>query len=57
LPAISQKVAQKLIKKSQKLLFERKVAQKLLKKNKQKIVLLSSFIWSDAKNMQIVRQK
>ena len=59
LPEISKKVAQKLLKKSQKLLFVRKVSQKLLqkkkhkKKTKQKMLLLSSFIWSDAK----VRQK
>ena len=44
-PLISQKVAKKSLKKSQKLLFVTKVAQK----NQEHFKLLSSFIWSDAK--------
>jgi len=46
---ISQKVAQKLLQKGQKLLSVTEVAQKLLKKQNLFFCALSSFIWSGAK--------
>ena len=44
LPVISQNVAQKLLKISQKLLFVTKVAQKLLKKEKRFLVVVALFL-------------
>jgi len=57
LPEISQKVAQKLLQPKWKLTCNEIYSKSAKKKSENFFLFLSSFIWSDAKNMLSVQQK